>query len=67
MSERSRQAIRLALRVLIEVDERRSCDPEDAIALRRMAGNLQTFGMPLDELACLVIQRERQASMRGQG
>lgn len=59
MTERARRAIRLAMRVLVTLEEPHRCDPQDVIELRRIAGNLQTFGMPLKELACRVIRRER--------
>ena len=59
MTENAKRAIRLAMRVLVTLEEQHRCDPQDAIELRRIAGNLQTFGMPLKELACRVIRRER--------
>ena len=61
MTERSIQNIRLALRILSTLGEERPCDPADEVALRRVAWDLREPGMALDELACLVIHRERQA------
>ena len=56
-----RETIRLALRVLTTLIEGGSCSSEDAIALRRIAGGLNESRAPLDDLACLVIHREREA------
>ena len=61
MGETSREIIRLALRVLTTLNDTGSYNPEDAIALRSVAAGLLEFGRPLDELACLVVHRERQA------
>jgi len=61
MHEDSRETIRLALRVLTTLADGGSCKPEDANALRLIAGDLNDSGAPLDDLACLVIHRERQA------
>ena len=61
MGGNSREIIRLALRVLTTLGDTGSYNPEDAMALRSVAGDLHEFGKPLDELACLVVHRERQA------
>ena len=66
MLERSRQAIQTALNVLCAISESRPCDAADEVELRRVAGDLHKPGLLLDELACLVIQRERQVPMSSQ-
>lgn len=64
MEERTRETIRLALRVLTTFNEKGGCNPDDINALRFAAGELDWSGAPLDELACMVIHRERQALFR---
>lgn len=61
MNGNSREKLRLALRVLTTLTQGGSCSPEDACALRRIAGGLDESSASLDDLACLVIHREREA------
>jgi len=58
------EALKVALRVLTAVSEKREADPADVAALRRFAPLLADG--PLDELACDVIQQglRRRAAMR---
>ena len=64
MDENSREKLRLALRLLMTLTEGGSCSPEDASALRSIAGGLDESKAPLDDLARLVIHREREALRR---
>ena len=54
--QQSLEAMRLALRVLAALTEKRDPDPQDVAELRKLLPDApQEFGM--DELACDVIQR----------
>jgi hypothetical protein len=53
----SLQAMELALRVLTALTEKRNPSPEDANRLRAIAAATGTCEMPLDDLACEVIQQ----------
>ena len=53
----SLQAMELALRVLTALTEKRDPDPEDANRLRAIAAVARVRELPLDELACEVIQQ----------
>lgn len=50
-------AMELALRVLTALTEKRHPDPEDASRLRALAAGAGARELPLDELACEVIQQ----------
>lgn len=55
-----RSRISLALRVLSAICERRPVEPADAEELRELAESDYERSLPLDELACEVVMRERR-------
>jgi len=65
--EQSLQAIKIASRVLIALGDRKEPDPADVAELRRLDPLLGD--MPLDELACDVIQQalKRRAELKAKG
>jgi hypothetical protein len=66
--QHSLDAMKLAMRVLTTLTEKRHPEADDVAALRALAGpKLQ--GMPLDELACEVIQAalKNRTAARGAG
>jgi len=60
----AKDALRVALRVLFALNDRREADPTDVEELRRYVPFLADA--PVDELACEVIQQamKRQADIR---
>jgi len=60
----AKDALRVALRVLFALNDRREADPTDVEELRRYVPLLADA--PVDELACEVIQQamKRQADIR---
>lgn len=61
MSEISRKKLVVAGRVVAALAVHRKAPvPSDVEALREWAGNEEELAMPIDELACAVILRERK-------
>lgn len=65
--EHSLNAMKIAVRVLTAITEKRHPEPADVEELRRLDPLLRD--MPLDELACDVIQQalKRRAELRAHG
>jgi hypothetical protein len=65
--QQSLRAIQIASRVLTDLGDRKEPDPADVAELRRLDPLLSD--MPLDELACDVIQQalKRRAELKAKG
>ena len=55
-----RERMEIALRVITATSQHRKAAPEDAAGLWQLAESDDERTMPLDELACVVIMRERR-------
>jgi len=55
-----RQRMGIALRVLMAISDHSQSVPGDVDQLRKFAESNDERTMPLDELACAIIQRERR-------